>query len=380
LSKILHINASYKPAYVYGGPTISISTLCEKLKQAGETVEVFTTTANGKEDFHYSNGQIINVDGIDVHYFKRITKDHSHFSPALLIFLSKNLKHYSVVHIHAWWNLVSVGAAFIAWIKGKRIVFSPRGQLNEYSFITNSSAPKKLFHSLIGKRILKTAHFQVSSENEARDISALFSKPSIQIIPNFINLPTGNINPLKQVNQPLRLLFFSRIEQKKGLQFLLKSLKILSFPFTLDIYGTGEEAYINELKLLIEDTEKDKVFWREPVFGDEKFKIFAEHDLVILPSFAENFANVIVESLAVGTAVMVTKEVGLSHYVEKKNFGYICTQNPNEIASILNTIASSTDTLSRIREESPLTIMQDFGEQTLIKSYIEFYRKVDTVN
>jgi glycosyltransferase involved in cell wall biosynthesis len=376
-NKILHVNASYKPAYVYGGPTISISTLCEKLKQAGETIEVLTTTANGKEDFHHKNGEVINVDGIDVHYFKRTTKDHSHFSPALLFFLGKNIKHYSVVHIHAWWNLVSVGAAFIAWIKGKKIVFSPRGQLSEYSFITNTSAPKKLFHSLIGKRILKNAYFQVSSENEARDISRLFSKPSIHIIPNFINLPNGDVVPsAKRANEPLRLLFFSRIEQKKGLEFLLRALKSLSFPFTLNIYGTGEEAYINELKLLVEEAQRDKVFWKDAVFGAEKFKIFAKHDLVILPSYAENFANVIVESLAVGTAVMVTKEVGLSDYVEKKKFGYICTQHPDEIASLLNKIASSTNTLTRIREEAPLAIVRDFGEQTLIKSYIKFYQKV----
>jgi hypothetical protein len=34
--KILHITASYKPAYVYGGPVMSVAKLCEELTKSKE--------------------------------------------------------------------------------------------------------------------------------------------------------------------------------------------------------------------------------------------------------------------------------------------------------------------------------------------------------
>ena len=60
--RILHITASYKPAFIYGGPTMSVAKLCEALgglevRSLGVKgfeafndieVEVLTTTANGK--------------------------------------------------------------------------------------------------------------------------------------------------------------------------------------------------------------------------------------------------------------------------------------------------------------------------------------------
>ncbi|HTE01349.1 MAG TPA: hypothetical protein VK668_18815, partial [Mucilaginibacter sp.] len=81
--KILQVNASYKPAYVYGGPTMSVSKLSEQMVKAGCIVEVFTTTANGPVELPVVPDKQTNIDGVPVTYFKRLTKDHSHFSPAL---------------------------------------------------------------------------------------------------------------------------------------------------------------------------------------------------------------------------------------------------------------------------------------------------------
>jgi hypothetical protein len=103
--KILHITASYKPAFIYGGPIYSVGTLCEALVKSADrslksesppllisNLEVITTLANGKEELPYPSGALKIVEGVPVRYFKRLTKDHSHFSPALLWHLWKKLK------------------------------------------------------------------------------------------------------------------------------------------------------------------------------------------------------------------------------------------------------------------------------------------------
>src|ERR1700760_3480955 len=104
--KILHVVPSYKPAYIYGGTTESVTHLCEGLVNAGEQVKVFTTTANGKEELDIPPNKEYNVDGVGVIYFKRIFKDPVYISPALWKRLYRDCDKYDVVHIHSWWNML----------------------------------------------------------------------------------------------------------------------------------------------------------------------------------------------------------------------------------------------------------------------------------
>ena len=109
--KLLQIIAAYKPAYIYGGPTMSVSKLCEALTKTEIEVEVLTTTANGKDELNVRPAKSIDVDGVKTTYFKRLTKDHTHFSPALLLTLRKKIKEQRattqtpnanlIIHIHA---------------------------------------------------------------------------------------------------------------------------------------------------------------------------------------------------------------------------------------------------------------------------------------
>ncbi|MEL6942891.1 MAG: glycosyltransferase, partial [Bacteroidota bacterium] len=126
-STVLHIVPSYKPAYIYGGTITAISILAESQAALGHKIQVFTTTANGKEELPKGS---TTIDGVQVQYFPRWTKDHTHFSPALLWKLFRSIKKYDTVHLHSWWNLVTIPALFICWLRGVRPFFSPHGMLS----------------------------------------------------------------------------------------------------------------------------------------------------------------------------------------------------------------------------------------------------------
>jgi len=49
--KIIQVTASYKPAYVYGGPTMSVSKLSEELVKVGTDLEVICTTQMVKKSY-----------------------------------------------------------------------------------------------------------------------------------------------------------------------------------------------------------------------------------------------------------------------------------------------------------------------------------------
>jgi glycosyltransferase involved in cell wall biosynthesis len=400
--KILHITASYKPAFVYGGPIYSVATLCEELckvesqqsmdngqwtmddkRQSKVFVTVYTTLANGDIELPYPSGKTETVDSVSVTYFKRITKDHSHFSPALLMHLWKNVKNFDVVHIHSWWNLVSMGAVCICLLKGVRPIVSPRGMLGDYTL----SKGKRIFHQFIGKHLLKRCNFHATTTMEAKEIakrvfegedvelvdltgdrsqkskveslkttvrslqiedinkeegaerkeqrenSSLNGAPSpservgvrrIFIIHNLVKLPAQLPVKTRLFDGTLNLIFLSRIHHKKGIELLLDALALVDFPFRLSIVGEGDPSYVESLKRKAEGIKLDEyINWIGAVYGNKKYQLLADHDVFILPSYNENFANVVIEAIAVGTPVLLSEHVGLQDYVKAHDYGLV---------------------------------------------------------
>ncbi|RZK76716.1 MAG: hypothetical protein EOO85_10645, partial [Pedobacter sp.] len=132
--KVIHVTPSYKPAYTYGGPTVSISSLCEALVENHCEIHVLTTTANGKNRLAESQSPKL-VDGVPVRYFKSLIAGNIHISLKLLWQLRLELrKSKVVVHIHSWWNATSIFSCIIAKHLKRKVILSPRGMLTAYSF------------------------------------------------------------------------------------------------------------------------------------------------------------------------------------------------------------------------------------------------------
>ena len=344
-------------------------------------ITVYTTLANGKEELPYPSGTVKLINGIEVHYFKRWTKDHSHFSPALFWKLWITAKDFDIIHIHAWWNLVSVFSCLIAVLKGKKIVFTPRGTLSSYSFNNRTSTSKKLFHQYIGKPLLEKCHIHTTSKREEKDMQMLLDPKAITTLPNLVELPWEQADTLLQKHQffngNLKMIFLSRIEQKKGLELLFEVLSKISFSYHLQIAGTGETDYITELKQLSRQLGIEQhISWLGMLNKEEKFLQLAQNDLFVLPSYDENFANVVIESLFTGTPVLITENVGLSDYVLEKDLGWVCERTEEDLLKKLNEafdeINKQIIDYKRIQD----TIVNDFREEKLVEQYWKMYEEV----
>jgi glycosyltransferase involved in cell wall biosynthesis len=375
--RIIQINASYKPAFIYGGPTMSVSMLCEQLVKKHIDVMVFTTTANGADELQVTLNDPVDVDGVQVTYFKRLTKDHTHFSPAHLLKLWHDVKNYDVVHIHAWWNMVSVLSCLIAVMRGVPIIVSPRGTLSPYSFSNKNRFVKNLIHQFLGKPLLNKCYLHVTSKRENAAISSLVRPKNIFTIPNFVKLPI-KINSADNIaGNPIKLLFFSRIEEKKGLDILLDALIKVAVPYHLTIAGNGDIEYINKLKTYAAQLGIDKHITWAGFYNEDKFDMLGKHDLFILPSHDENFANTVVESLSVGTAVLISENVGLYDYVAEKKLGWICKANAKSISTYIDDIGNNYQKeLLRIRTTSPAVIYDDFNPDNLVEEYLNMYNQI----
>lgn len=398
--KIIHITPSYKPAYIYGGPIQSIGKLCEGLikysgaerQEMGEmdhvSIQVFTTTANGKSELAVSTGELQSVDGVPVIHFNRWTKDHSHLSPALLWELKKVLQltqlkgSKTILHIHAWWNLVSVLSCLIAKWYQIPVILSPRGMLNSYTKNNRNSLAKTFIHNLIGKRLLSYCHFHATSEQEKAEILEIIKPKGISIIHNLIqSSPNEIVGKQHQADGVFNLIFLSRIEEKKGLALLFEALALVNFKYRLTIAGSGEENYIDSLKLKAQKLKlTNKIQWLGQISNHNKYQLLADNDLMVLTSYNENFANVVVESLSVGTPVLVSNRVGLSDYISLKDFGWICSLNAEDISKQLDHAYSADKKRLEIRQTASEIIRDDFDDEVLIKKYLEMYKEINRMS
>ncbi|MCZ4221788.1 XrtY-associated glycosyltransferase XYAG1 [Pedobacter rhodius] len=440
--KILHITPSYKPAYIYGGPIQSVAKLCEAFIRTDEQeirnkaithLEVLTTTANGKHELRIEAGEKHIIDGVFVTYFSRLTKDHSHFSPGLLWTLRREIinslklkaerskpdklnsnfnqgrvtkkkeqqltNNELIIHIHAWWNLVSVLSCWLAKFYKVPVVLSPRGMLTDYTQNNRNSLSKKILHNLIGKKLLQYCHIHATTEQEQEDILKIVQPISITVIPNLINIGHQVAGGKYQVasseyqvasseyqdasrkyqgdNETFKMIFLSRIEEKKGLDLLFDALPLLDFPWSLTLAGSGAKAYVETLKRKAENLKLNhNIKWLGQISNEEKFDLLASHDLSVLISYNENFANVVVESLSVGTAVLLSNKVGLSAYVAEKNLGWITSLNIEDISQQLKSIERDKMKLNLINTIAPQIIRADFDDNVLVSKYTELYKRV----
>lgn len=368
--KILIITPSYKPAYVYGGPIFSVSYLAEELSKQNEVL-VLCTTANGTTELDFPENIVNSIDGVNVRFFKRQTKDHSHFSFGLLKYLWNHGSEYDIVHIQSWWNLVALFSALICWTRNWKYVITPRGMLSPYTY--QNSIFKRLIHFCFGDMLLKKSVVHATASDEAVKIEALNLKYNIQVAPNYVSINIPSIE--RNINTIPQLLFLSRIHPKKGLDILIKSIKLLPMDVHLNIVGDGDLEYIDSLKRIANDIGvSDKITWHGSVYDQSKFAFYANNDLMILPSHDENFANNVLESLLLGTPVVISENVGLAIFVKNNNLGWVFKGGEMQLADAISKALNNSELRMIISHESRNIVLLEFDHTLLTEKYLAIYK------
>jgi len=165
------------------------------------------------------------------------------------------------------------------------------------------------------------------------------------------------------------------------LDVLLEALSGVTFPWQLTVVGDGEEAYVQQLMDRAQELGlSENILWLGWLDGEAKTTALAEADLMVLPSHNENFAHVVLEALAVGTAVVLSDQVGLKDYVVENDFGWVVPSGMTRgsYAMALEEAYRDTAKRDRIRREAPSAVRRDFDAQVLVEQYYEAYKLLET--
>ena len=113
-----------------------------------------------------------------------------------------------------------------------------------------------------------------------------------------------------------RVLFVGRLDERKGVETLLRAIALLPAAATLDVVGPGPDAYLMRLGQLVAELGLEgRVRFRQ-LPRAELGAVYAAADVFVFPSeWDEPFGLVPIEAMACGTPVVATGTGGSSEFL-----------------------------------------------------------------
>jgi glycosyltransferase involved in cell wall biosynthesis len=338
--RVLHVVPTYYPAVRYGGPIRSVQALCASLARRGHQISVYTTNMDGDDDSDVPLDRPVDLDGVLIHYFSVPALRRLSFSPALARRLRKTVSGFDLVHLHSIFLWPTYAAARAAKQAGVPYLMSPRGMLVGDVIRRKSRWVKSAWINWVERRSLaEAARLHVTAEIEADEAKAMNLKlPEVFCVPNGVSWPVTHqalgAGPFSTVPQPYAL-FLSRINRKKGLDRLIRAWKWVPH-LTLLIAGNDDENYLPELKRLADgEGVAHRLQFVGSVSDEHKWALYESAEMFVLPSYSENFGNVVAEAMAMACPVVVTPEVGLAKLVREVGAGVVAQGEPRIFADAI---------------------------------------------
>jgi glycosyltransferase involved in cell wall biosynthesis len=255
-----------------------------------------------------------------------------------------------VVHTHAIYLWPLWTTAREARRAGVPYVVSPRGMLEKDLIERKSALWKAALIGFVEKINLEgAAAIHVTSRREAAGAEAFgFSLPQIREIPNGVDVERsdGSASPAiaGAIASGPYVLFLGRINWKKGLDRLIEAMAHAPGA-RLIVAGNDDEDYQPALAAIARRSGvSDRVVFTGPVHGADKTALIDGARALVLPSYSENFGNVVLEAMAAGRPVIVSREVGLADLVRDSDAGLVSSAAPNELGGAIARLSNDVST------------------------------------
>lgn len=331
--KIIFINTHFLPDEKYGGVVYSGDGLFRGLADKFITRGV-CTSQNPKKVKDYYLSQNLKVDS-----YKSVVSHKLGISISLLFELPMILRRSNFVVCNGIFTFPVTYAALLCILFKIPFSVALRGGYEPWR-LNQKRRKKMLFNYLITSQILKKAAFiHVISEMEFSAVPHKYRRKTA-VIPNGFDYKTYSIyERLREENQLFKddefnFLFLSRTDKEKGLDIIFESFKrILSLhkKARLKLIGPDNNGYLKKLVRAYHDVPHE---WIPGLYGEKKILEIMKSDVLILPSYSENFGNIILESLLYGTPVITTTGTPWASIIPDLQCGWICEPDEGSFRSV----------------------------------------------
>lgn len=397
--RVLHIAAGK-----HGGARIAAERLCNIQKLYGLHSEIYPSKQIfDKHRFVYLIESILSksVTFLQKHWTKKPYGIFSTFSMSRRIEKSLRSQSYDLVHVHNWFNILSL-REIIRISQKLPIIFT----LHDERLLTGGC------HNSLGcdryqQKCINCPGVKIGSklvEYNKRNIEKVFTRiepyalifPSTwlfmrareenvfkyskicKVIPNITSIEKNSTyqNFYLQKSKTQNEIVFVAADlndPKKGLKILIDAINILADKgIDLHFHIVGKAGKFSRLKDI-------KVPHTIHGYLEEKLlnQLLDRVNIIVIPSLSENLPSVAIEGLKSNCIIVGTRVGGIPSLVKDNVTGFLANPNAKDISTKLEIALSLTgNTLKEMRIAITEFTNENFSTESIYEAHIELYKEV----
>ena len=336
--RILHLTPYYKPAYAFGGVVRSVEGMATSLVQRGHEITVLTTDAFDQRR-RDTGAPDETIDGLRVLRRPNVLPGlRGRFNLSTPRSMKKTaeaiLPTIDIVHAHEFRTLENLLVSPVAQTLKVPIALSPHGTL---ALETGRGRFKRVWDRLLSPGIvLRVDHVIALTQTELADAQSLWTRfgtrprpTRFSVIPNGVDLGPFDKRALAagfrqryQLGDAPTALFMGRLQQRKGVDVLIKAFKAANVADSRLLVVGPDEGMLPLLKALADGDPR--IVFTGYLEGKERLGALAAADIFALPATGEGQPMAALEAMAAGLPVLLApgcnldevEEAGAGHVVE----------------------------------------------------------------
>lgn len=396
--RILYAAPAYKPAYRFGGPVHSVAAAAEELVQRGHRVTVVTTTSNRDEDLDVPLNQPVDIDGVEVWYFRRdeflkrwfpsvpylSRASGMLYAPQMFAQLKRLVPDVDLVHTHLPFVYPTYAASRAAYQCRKPLFYHQRGVFDP-NRLRFRYLKKWLCIIAVERSNMRRATTLIAlTEAEVTSYRALGVETPCRVIPNGIRVSEY----LQRCSLPREsrwngipadktvVLFLGRLHPIKGAEKLLEAfVRVgMKFPHAVLVMA-GPDEWKSEAKFresICQAKLTERVLFPGMVSGKDKIDLLARADLFCLPSTGEGFSMAVLEAMASATPVLLSPGCHFPE-VELAGAGRISPPDPDALAKALACLLADPEKLKGMGTRGREFVARAYSWERVIDCLLDAY-------
>jgi glycosyltransferase involved in cell wall biosynthesis len=260
--------------------------------------------------------------------------------------------------VHDDWLIY--GPGFDQWIRmwrGRRRLLAP---LAEHMF----GLPTKVDLTHAGRFVFNSEYTHQAARRAGID------PPVVTVVPPGIEADLRQ--PLEPQRWQWRMLYIGRLDRQKGIDTAVRALARLPAEATLEVWGTGQDNYVEEMKRLVAELGLEgRVRFRGWAGPTERLTAYRAADVVVFPvRWQEPFGLVPLEAMGVRRAVVSTAQGGSAEFLAHEQNALVVEPDDEAALAAAITRLSGDDALrERLLEAGRQTAgrytLERFAEDTV---------------
>lgn len=387
--KILHIMANLAPRY--GGPSQAIVGMTESLSNLSHEVTIFTTNQDGDGVLDVSTTEPIQRNGVTIRYFSIQTPRFFGTSFPMLRELKREIRKFDIVHIHSLYLFHGAVAAYYCRKYNIPYIVRPHGTLDPFLYKRHRGRKAILEFLFENKNLNHAAALHYTTEEEWELAKEFINNPNGFVVPNGINLENYYspksldefYDKYPEIKGKKVVLFFSRLNFKKGLDLLIDSFTQVAKQkedVHLMIVGPDNEGYGAQVKEWIKENNIDnRVTFTGMLTGEEKLQALSVAEMFVLPSYSENFGISVIEAMIMGLPVIISNKVNIYRELLKCDAGEVVNCNSEELTRSILKLLDDTTYAQRLASNGEKMVKEYYQWSEVGKSLEKNYKSIVNV-